>query len=162
MSEEVKRAIVMVAVPGAGKTHYVETVLASVPNQCVVCPDNIRATICGDPSDHSQDTDVWKVAYDQAEGVLLSGRTLIFDATNADGPLRRELLAHLRGVVGDEGFIQGIWLQTPLEICKANSAVRDRVVDNAVIEQMYQDLRNDPPSIKDGFSQVMVPTLQFA
>lgn len=156
---EIKRAIVMVAVPGAGKTRYVETELANVKDQCIVSPDDIRGSLCRDVTDQSRNVEVWRIAYDQAEGAMLGGHALIFDATNADGPLRRQLVTHLRGVMGPEGFIKAIWLQTPLLICKKRNANRDRVVDEAEIERMHRQLQDDPPRLHEGFSQVYVPTI---
>lgn len=154
---EVMRAYVMIGIPCSGKSTYIKEMLKIVPNQQVVCPDDIRLELTGNAADQSRNSEVWTIAYEKANEALLAGKVLIFDATNAKQLDRMALLDHLRSIMGDDGFIRGIWLKTPLDECKKRNIDRDRQIPEHAIERMHRQLESDPPHLYEGFSQVYVP-----
>ncbi len=151
------RAIVLIGIPGSGKTTYIQNELSNVPNPLTVCPDDIRVELAGDASDQTLNTEVWLLAYHRAEEALQAGKVLIFDATNAKRLDRVALLDHLRSVMGPEGFIKGVWLKTPLDVCKKRNADRGRSVREVAVERMYYQLEAEPPRLYEGFNQLYVP-----
>ncbi len=154
----VMRAIVMIGIPASGKSDYIKYQLARTQNKCVVCPDDIRAELTGNAGDQSKNAEVWKLAYDRAEKALQDGKVLVFDATNAKKLDRVGLLEFLRSVMGPDGFIKGVWMQTPLEVCLERIAKRDRKVPQTSMERMHHALLADPPRVYEGFDQLYVPT----
>lgn len=154
---EIMRAYVMIGPPCSGKTTYIREVLKIVPNQQVVCPDDIRIELTGDAADQTRNSEVWRIAYRRAEEALRSGKVLIFDATNAKQLDRMALLDHLRSIMGDDGFIKGIWLKTPLNVCKKRNTDRDRQIPEHALERMHRQLVANPPRLYEGFSQIYVP-----
>ncbi len=153
---DILRAIVMIGIPGSGKSTYIRQELAIVPNQQIVCPDDIRLELTGDARDQSLNTEVWAIAYEKAKEALLAGKVLIFDATNTKKVDRLALLTHIRSVTETEIFVKGIWLRTPLDICKKRNANRQRNVPETALERMYYQLEAEPPRQDEGFSQVYV------
>lgn len=151
-------AYVMIGIPGSGKSSYSLKLEKQIEGSHVVCPDEIRKSATGNMRDHSREEEVWQVAYNQAEALLRTGHSMIFDATNSNAGQRRELVAHIRSVLGTQGKIIGVWIQTPLATCKKRNANRVQPVEESVIEDKYDDLRTDPPSRADGFDEVSVIT----
>lgn len=155
---EIMRAYVMIGPPCSGKTTYIREILKIVPNQQVVCPDDIRIELTGDAADQTGNSEVWQIAYRRAEEALRLGKVLIFDATNAKELDRIALLDHLRAIMGVKGFIKGIWLQTPLVDCKKRNIDRDRQIPEQALERMHRQLEANPPRLYEGFSQIYVPS----
>ncbi len=154
------RAIVLIGIPGSGKTTYIQNELSNVPNPFTVCPDDIRVELAGDAADQTMNHEVWLQAYQRAEEALQGGNVLIFDATNAKRLDRVVLLDHLRSVMGPEGFIKGIWVKTPLEVCMKRNANRGRTVPEVAVERMYHQLEAEPPRLYEGFNQLYVPDFE--
>jgi len=155
------RAFVMIGIPASGKSDYIKNELARTQNKCVVCPDAIRAELTGKAGDQSRNTEVWALAYERAEKALRGGKVLVFDATNDKKLDRVGLIEFLRSVMGPEGFIKGVWMQTPLEVCLARNAKRDRMVPQTSMERMHHALLADPPRVYEGFDQLYTPTLEL-
>ena len=157
-----KRAIVLIGIPGSGKSTYVEKNLHRVSKQRVVCPDDIRAELTGSVTNQKMNQEVFLLAYERAKLALRDNRVLIFDATNAQKHDRTSLLDYLRKQVGDEGWIEGIWFKTPLDECLANNLSRDRQVPEEAIKRMHRQLEHNPPHIKEGWNQLYLPTVSIA
>ncbi len=153
------RAIVMIGITGSGKSTYIKKELSNVPNPVIICPDDIRAELTGDAGDQSKNDEVWQLACQRAEQALQVGKVLIFNDTNAKKLDRVGLLEFLRSVMGLEGFIKGIWLKTPLDVCIERNAQRTRSVPQTSVERMYFALLSDPPRVYEGFDQLYVPNV---
>ncbi|MFM7601051.1 MAG: 6-phosphofructokinase, partial [Pseudanabaena sp.] len=52
--------------------------------------------------------------------------------------------------------ITGIWLDVPLWICLSRNEVRDRVVPEDVVVEMYRTLSYNPPTLREGFDRILL------
>jgi len=149
----------MIGLPASGKSSYIKHVLSEVKNHTVICPDDIQAELTGDSANQSMNRRVWQLAYERAQQALISGEVLVFDATNANQSERIQLIKFLRSVMGSDGHIQGIYLQTPLDICLARNVKRSRIVPEASMVRMNTQLLANPPKIEEGYNQLYVPAV---
>jgi predicted kinase len=79
-------------------------------------------------------------------------RPLTFiDATNIT---RRERRGYIRMAHVYDCIIEAVYFDTPVEICKARNAGRQRVVPDWVIDAMAA--RITPPTVEEGFEAVTV------
>lgn len=78
----------------------------------------------------------------------------VYDATNTARKQRRRIIELARGI----GFthIVGIWMAIPLETCLERNAGRDRFVPEPVILKMQRQLEASPPTLADGFDELLV------
>lgn len=143
-------AIVGIGLPGVGKTTILKRLAGNTT--AYVCPDDIRLALTGDASDQSRNQEVWEEAYRQIHAELDAGHNVIVDATNARKADRLRLIAHCR-LKADE--IQGIWFVAPLSVVQTRNQKRNRTVPDTIIEAMAHQLEADPPTLTDGFDQLI-------
>ncbi len=153
------RAVVFVGLPGAGKSTMARQLyLPKVPNPCNINLDEIRDCVKGKVAQNRVDVEAKKIAFAQAEGAIYSGQTVVFVAPNTDVADRVELLAHLRGVLVDAGYtgyIEGVYLQTPIIDCLRRIAECGRNISDSDMDDMYTALLANPPCEADGFSMLV-------
>jgi predicted kinase len=82
-----------------------------------------------------------------------SRQSVIYDATN----YKREYRKNIIDLAKDHGFkpIKGIWLDVPLWICLSRNDMRDRIVPEDVVVEMYRTLSYHPPRLDEGFDQIL-------
>lgn len=145
-------AIVAIGIPGSGKSTHLQFA-ATLFRSGYVSTDAIREEITGDASDISQDSKIWPIAYERAATFLKDEEFVIFDATNAKLKDRKKLLSHLRDSGATE--ILGVFFSVSLDTAKARNAGRERTVPEFVLDRMYQSLQDNPPSVEDGFTELV-------
>jgi predicted kinase len=144
-------AIVGIGVPGSGKSTVLKA-LAEKDGLAYVCPDDIRAKLTGNASDQTRNAEVWDRAYKQITRHLSQGRTVVVDATNAKPEDRQQLVRHCRPLANR---ILGMWFRTPLDVCLARQARRDRQVPDAYIRSSHNWLTRHPPRLSEGFDFII-------
>lgn len=150
-------AIMGVGIPGSGKS----TILSRLSEETGVtriCPDDIRAEMTGSEMNQTVNREAWTEASRRAEELLGLGKSVIIDATHAEAWRRPEQIAMYRGY-GAKSVV-ALYFQIVLEIAKERNVARGReggrrVPDHA-IERMYRAIKKAPPSIDEGFDQVIV------
>lgn len=144
-------------VPGSGKSTRAQRLLTTfqaVAPVRYINPDKIREHVTGDASDLSKDKTVWDIVYQTFAHALRTDRPIIYDATGANGPLRRKMLKYIRSLQSD-ACIAGFLLEVPLSTAKARNRNRDRQVPDHVIERMWASLMIDDPPLKaEGFTTI--------
>lgn len=152
------RAVVFVGLPGAGKSTMAQQLyLPKVPNPCYINLDDIRDCVRGKVKQNRVVVEAKRIAFAQAEGAVYNGQTVVFVAPNTDVNDRVELLVHLRGVLidtGYTGYIEGVYLHTPVIDCLRRNAECGRIISDSEMDDMYTALLANPPREADGFSML--------
>lgn len=148
------RLIVLIGLPGSGKSSLARSLLSDCPNRQLVSTDAIRAQLFGDEAVQGSWLQVWREVERQLRhqvAAIQRGDTfdVIYDATNVRRRSRREAIALGREV----GFncITGVWVDTPLDLCLQRNRSRDRQVPEDVILRMSCQLHDAPPGYDEGF-----------
>jgi predicted kinase len=146
-----RKVIMGIGIPGSGKTTVLQQ-LAQEHDYTYICPDDIREELTGNATDQSQNKEVWRLAYQRAQEALAQNHSVVFDATFAQHDQRKEFLDFARNAGAEK--IQGIFIDTPIEIAKERNRDRDRSISEHVIDRMDANLRSFPPEVTEGFDSI--------
>ena len=147
--------IVMVGIPGSGKSTYV-TELAE-QGYAIINPDNIRVEITGDMADQSRNAEVWREANGRLLRLLGEGRNVVLDATNVDPVRRKELLDMVResGVDVDiKAYVKPVDKDEAIRRVKGRASQGGLDVPEEVMDRMHNSFTETPPSLDEGFSEI--------
>ena len=139
--------MVLVGLPASGKSSW-----AKQHGVAVISSDEMRFLLADDPTDQSIHVEVFAVVRDLLRRRLELKRPLTFiDATNSTPRERRPYikLAQMYGA-----SVEAVYFNTPVEVCKARNAGRDRVVPDWAIDLVAERLV--APSVEEGFDAVSV------
>ncbi len=145
------KLIMGIGIPGSGKTMLLRE-FATKHNYAYICPDDIRTEITGNPADQTKNELVWQTARERLTEQVVSGETVVFDATFANAEQRKNFINFAREKGADK--VAGVFIDVPLETAQERNQNRDRVVPSQVLERMDSSLRNYPPEIADGFDSL--------
>ena len=141
------RIIVLVGLPGSGKSTYLERL--KVP---VLSSDAVRGLLADDPTDQSIHTRVFRVLRLLLRQRLEIGRPVTYvDATHLT-PNERRPYIRLGERYGCD--VEAMFFDVPLAVCLERNRRRARMVPEDVLERMALKLK--PPTRKEGFSRVAV------
>jgi predicted kinase len=138
------RVIVLVGLPGSGKSTYVEK------RDGVLSSDKIRRLLCDDPTNQS----IHKQTFAMLRRLLkirleLERPVTYIDATNLTIAERRPYIK----IAQDLGAIaEAIFFDVPVADCQRRNRLRDRKVPDDVIEKMSGRLR--APTRNEGFARI--------
>ena len=146
-SSEKQRIVVLVGLPGSGKSTYLER-LGITP----LSSDVIRQLLADDATDQTIHGRVFQCLRYLLRHRLAIGRPATYvDATHLTPAERRPYIkiAERYGCA-----IEALYFDIPLEICLERNRGRARVVPEEAVRAMAAKLV--PPSVKEGFSRVTV------
>ena len=152
------RLILLIGLPGSGKSTIASRLLQANPQRQVISTDAIRLRLFGNEAIQGHWLKVWQEVgrqFQQAVEQQTAGQALetIYDATNVVRRDRRRVIALAR-TCGFED-ITGVWLNTPLDLCLQRNRQRDRQVPDAIILRMHRCLMGAPPSMSDGCDRLI-------
>lgn len=141
--------ILLVGVPGSGKSTYAENYISDYPKTPVrLSSDKIRAELYGNESIQGDPGEVFSIMQKRAVGALNEGHDVLYDATNVTRKDRASIIGICPKFVKIEAHI--IW--APIEECIKRDAARDRTVGKVVIDKMLK--RFQAPYYDEGIDEI--------
>ena len=146
-SSEPQRIIVLVGLPGSGKSTYLERLGATA-----LSSDLIRQLLADDATDQTIHGRVFNTIRYLVRQRLAVGRPVTYvDATHLTPGERRPYIKIAQSY-GCEA--EALFFDVPLEICLERNRGRARVVPEEAMRTMAAKLV--PPSVDEGFSRITV------
>lgn len=138
-------------ISGSGKTTILQK-FAENNNYYYISVDEIRQELSGDAKNQYVNSEAWDISRMLLKYMHEGGKTIVFDATFAKQQDRLNFMGYLK----DEGIshIQGVFVDTPLEIAKARNKKREKVIPDSSIELMDKNLKENPPKLEEGFDSL--------
>jgi predicted kinase len=139
--------VVLVGLPGSGKSTYMEQVGATG-----LSSDAIRRLLADDETDQTIHYRVFETVRFLLRQRLAIGRPVTYiDATNLT-PKGRSTYIQIGKAYGCE--VEAVFFDVPPEICRLRNAARARVVPEFAMAKMARELV--PPSLDEGFTRITV------
>ena len=80
--------VLLVGIPGSGKSTWINNNKSKWVNTVVVSPDELRKKLLGSVNNQSSNPEIWNHAKSLIIGYLKQGKNVVVDATNTDTPKR--------------------------------------------------------------------------
>lgn len=142
----------LIGLPGSGKSTLAHQLEVIEPNYHIVSPDQIRKDLYGNSSIQGDWSNIEQQILTLIQQAIAAEKTVIYDATNYNRRHRIDLIQKLAHLPTIQWI--GLYLRTPIEICKTRNQQRDRQVSEEIIEIMDECLRTHPPHASEGFSKI--------
>lgn len=149
---EVPSVIMMVGVPGSGKSYIAEQ-LGKTLDLTVLSSDKCREELSGDANDQSVSKQAWELVYTRANQAIDEDHSVIIDGTHFNPEVRRQDVQRYKDF-GARAVV-GVHVATDLEISLQRNNNRDRVVPEHIILDMQSNIDQVTPSTDDGFDFVI-------
>lgn len=144
------KLILLVGIPGSGKTTYAKKYIEETFNTIHLSSDAIRKELYGDESIQGNPTDVFSLMQKRAVEALNNGNNVLYDATNITRKDRASIISICPRFAKIECHI--IW--APIEVCIERDANRERTVGKEVIDRMLK--RFQAPYYDEGIDEIKV------
>lgn len=142
--------IMLVGIPGAGKTTYAKKYVAEHDNAMYLSSDLIRQELWGDEAIQGDNNKVFSLMHDMTITALNHGKNVVYDATNITRKDRAFIISKCPKFAKIEAHI--VW--APIETCIERDAARERTVGKDVIDRMLK--RFHAPYYDDGIDEIKV------
>lgn len=137
----------MVGLPGSGKSTYLARLGVNA-----ISSDEVRRLIADNPDDQTMNARIFRVIRYLVRQCIAAGRPVTYvDATHLQ-PWEREPYVVLARRYGCR--LDALFFDVPVEICIARNRARDRMVPEAAIRKMAEQMI--PPSLDEGFREITI------
>lgn len=149
-----KRIILLVGIPGAGKTTLAKKIIEK--GFFCLSADPIREELYGNAAEQGDKEAVFKIFFERLDEALKQELDIIIDNTNLNPKQRKPLLDMARGAGYTD--IQLWLLDVPLDVCLKRNANRPRVVPDDIVANMFMELnRSGRPQRAEGKLAIIRP-----
>lgn len=142
--------IMLIGLPGSGKSTYATRYKSKYPNTAVVSSDEIREELFGDVNDQTHNGEVFTTMLNRTREFLKADIDVIYDATNINRKRRTNLLKELP----DDTVKIAVIFAVAFELCREQNENRSRQVPYEVLERMYKSFQ--VPSHGEGFNKIEI------
>jgi predicted kinase len=142
--------ILLVGIPGSGKTTYANKYIEEHPGMIHLSSDKIRKELWGDEATQGDNNEVFYRMQRRAIDGLNFGYNVIYDATNITRKDRAGIIAACPKFAKIECHI--IW--APIETCIERDVERKRTVGKEVIDRMLK--RFQAPDYDEGIHEIKI------
>lgn len=144
------KLIMLIGLPGSGKSTYATRYKSNYPNTAIVSSDNIREELFGNANDQTHNGEVFTTMLNRTREFLRADIDVIYDATNINRKRRINLLKELP----KDTISIAVFFAVAFSLCKEQNEQRARVVPNEVMERMYKSI--NIPHYGEGFSDIII------
>lgn len=144
------KLILLVGIPGSGKTTYAQKYIKEHPNTVHFSSDAIRKELYGDERIQGDANQVFHCMGQSALKALNNGQNVVYDSTSMTRKDRASIISACPKFVRIEAHI--IW--QPIETCIERDATRERSVGKDVIDKMLK--RFQAPFYDEGFDEIRI------
>ena len=148
-----KKIIVVVGLPGCGKSTYIEKM--KTDEIVILCADDIRKELLGDEADQSQNAHIFEVFFERLYKLMEEGRDVVIDNASSVEARRRKVYVDAAKKYGY--FAEALVINTSIEDCLINNNARERKVPEYVIERYSKMF--EAPTVEEGFE--LITTVDF-
>lgn len=149
-----KRLILLVGIPGAGKTTLAKKIIEK-GFHCLSA-DPIREELYGKAIEQGNKEEVFKIFFERLDEAFAKELDVIIDNTNLNPRERKPILE--RAQKAGYTDIQLWLLDVPLDVCLKRNAARERVVPEDIIANKFMELnRSGRPQRSEGKLAIIRP-----
>ena len=138
-----KHLILLAGPSGSGKTTWIAQ--NKKDNWVIIGSDDIRAELLKDADDQTQNKRVFQIAHERAAAAMMEGKVAVLDATNVR---ERDRQFAIRETGAD--YVTVILFMTPLKEAQRRNRMRERVVQDEVIERQHKTFIEECCWLTDG------------
>lgn len=139
------KLIITVGLPGSGKSTYLARLGVNA-----ISSDEVRRLIADDPHDQSMNARIFSVIRYLIRQRIAAERPVTYvDATHLT-PWERKPYIKIAQRYGC--MLEALFFDVPIDICLARNQARERMVPEAAIRKMAQQMI--PPSQEEGFAEI--------
>ena len=142
--------IMLIGLPGSGKSTYAARYKSRYPNTAVVSSDEIREELFGDVNDQTHNGEVFTTMLNRTREFLKADIDVIYDATNINRKRRISFL----NLLPTNTIKIGVMFAVPFDLCKEQNEMRERVVPFEVMNRMYKHFQI--PCKGEGFDELHI------
>lgn len=145
------RLIVLVGLPGSGKSSIAKEIAEREENTIIVSSDAIREELTGKVEDQSKNEEVFKIFHKRIREGLENKYNVIADATNITMKSRRAILENSKNL---DVIKNCILVVKSVKQCKIDNLHRSHPVPEEVISKMLR--RFQIPFNEEGFNDIAI------